>query len=211
MHPNEVAIGQAVISAAIQAGVGRFVFHSVLHPQTHGMSHHWNKLQVEELLFESGLPFTILQPCAYMQNILGYWKPLVEQGIFSVPYSVETRISVVDLEDVAEAAAQVLINTGHQNATYELAGPQPLSQTETADLLSNALKRDVRAFQIDSGDWEKRSRAAGMTEYAIHTLMAMFAYYQQFGFVGNPNVLAWLLGRPPHTFSDFICHTTAGG
>ena len=81
MHPDEVGIGHAVISAAGRGGVGRLVFHSVLHPQTRGMSHHWNKLQVEELLFESGLPFTILQPCAYMQNILGYWKALVEEGI----------------------------------------------------------------------------------------------------------------------------------
>jgi hypothetical protein len=39
----------------------------------------------------------------------------------------------------------------------------------------------------------------------------MFAYYQRFGFIGNPNVLTWLLGRPPHTFSDFISHTGAGG
>ena len=53
-----------------------------------------------------------------------------------MPYSVETRISMVDLEDVAEAAARVLTTDGHLNATYELAGPQPLSQTETADLLS---------------------------------------------------------------------------
>ncbi len=70
MHPDEVAIGRRVIDAALAAGVEHFVYHSVLHPQTATMPHHWNKLQVEEALFESRLPFTILQPTAYMQNLL---------------------------------------------------------------------------------------------------------------------------------------------
>ena len=36
------------------------------------MPHHWLKMRVEEKLFASGLPFTILQPAAYMQNVLAY-------------------------------------------------------------------------------------------------------------------------------------------
>jgi NAD(P)H dehydrogenase (quinone) len=69
MHPDEVALGRAAIAAAQAAGVAHFVYHSVLHPQTEKMPHHWHKLRVEEVLLESGLPFTILQPAAYMQNI----------------------------------------------------------------------------------------------------------------------------------------------
>lgn len=211
MHPQEVEIARAVISAARQTQVQRIVFHSVLHPQTSGMNHHWNKLRVEEMLFESGLVFTILQPCAYMQNILGYWRALSESGVYALPYSVETRISVVDLDDVAEAAARVLTTDGHAHAIYELAGPQALSQAETAALLADAVGRAVRAEQADLGDWERKAHAAGMAEHTVKSLLAMFAYYEQFGFVGNSNVLAWLLGRPPHTFSYFIQRIIAGG
>ena len=53
MHPGEVEIGRLVLREAARAGVERFVFHSVLHPQTEKMPHHWNKLRVEELIFES--------------------------------------------------------------------------------------------------------------------------------------------------------------
>ncbi|MBI3362221.1 MAG: NmrA family NAD(P)-binding protein, partial [Chloroflexi bacterium] len=67
VNPEEVVIGNCVIGAARAAGVERFVYHSVLHPQTEAMPHHWNKLRVEEALFESGLPFTALQPAPYMQ------------------------------------------------------------------------------------------------------------------------------------------------
>jgi uncharacterized protein YbjT (DUF2867 family) len=55
MSPDEVVIGKLIISAAQEAGVERFVYHSVLHPQTEKMNHHWQKMRVEEMLFESGL------------------------------------------------------------------------------------------------------------------------------------------------------------
>jgi len=211
MHPEEVRIGRAVLQAAKRAGVSHFVYHSVLHPQVSRMPHHWNKMLVEEMIFESGLPFTILQPCAYMQNMLGYWKRIVADGVYALPYPVETRISVVDLEDVAEAAAQVLTTPGHQAAIYELAGPQALSQAETAVLLAEALRREVRTEQIDRSAWERQVRAAGMADYAVNTLLAMFAYYEHFGFEGNPNALARLLGRPAHTLTQFIQRVIAGG
>ena len=66
VSPEEIQIGKTAIAAAREAGVEQFVFHSVMHPQTEAMTHHWNKLRVEEALFESGLAYTILQPSSYM-------------------------------------------------------------------------------------------------------------------------------------------------
>ena len=63
-------------------------------------------------------------------------------------------------------------------------------------LIPDAEGHEVRAEQIDRRDWELRARAAGMVEYSVSTLLAMFEYYERFGLVGNSNVLAWLLGRP---------------
>ena len=51
MHPNELTIGESAIRAAQAAGVERFVYHSVLHPQIELMAHHWQKMRVEEKLF----------------------------------------------------------------------------------------------------------------------------------------------------------------
>jgi uncharacterized protein YbjT (DUF2867 family) len=61
MHPQEVLIGERLLQAAKSAGVKRFVYHSVLHPQTQAMPHHWNKLQVEEMVINSSMEFTILE------------------------------------------------------------------------------------------------------------------------------------------------------
>lgn len=207
MSPDEIAIGRTVIDAARAAGVEHLVYHSVLHPQTEVMPHHWQKLRVEELLFESGLSCTILQPAAYMQNLLAYWDSIVEQGIYRLPYAVETRLSMVDLEDVAAAAAIVLTEPGHGGATYELAGAEVLSQIEVARLLAQQLGRPVRAQAVSIEEWERGARASGLGDYQVETLIQMFRYYEHHGFWGNPNVLAWLLGRPPTTFAAFVERT----
>jgi NAD(P)H dehydrogenase (quinone) len=203
MHPDEVALGRTAIAAAQAAGVAHFVYHSVLHPQTEKMPHHWQKLRVEEILLESGLPFTILQPAAYMQNLLGSREAILNQGIYPVPYPVDTRLGMVDLLDVAAAAAAVLAEPEHVGATYELAGPEVLTQTEVAAILSQTLGRPVRAEQIAIADWQQQAAAAGLGSYQIETLTQMFDYYARIGFYGNSNVLRWLVARPLTPLAEF--------
>ena len=204
VSPDEVTIGQVAIEAARSAGVEHFVYHSVLHPQTEDMPHHWGKLRVDEQLFRSGLPYTILQPAAYMQNVFAHWDQILEQGVYPVPYAVGTRLGMVDLEDVAEAAAVVLTQAGHVNATYELAGVEALTQTEVAALMGRKLGRPVRAQAVSPEGWEQNAQSAGLGDYQVRTLLKMFRYYERYGFWGNPRVLGWLLGRPPTTFAAFV-------
>lgn len=204
MHPDEVEIGRLVLAAAKQAGVAHFVYHSVLHPQTEEMPHHWHKLQVEVMIFAAGLPFTILQPTAYLQNLLVSWELITQQGVYRVPYPVESRLSLVDVADVAEAAATVLTEPGHAGAIYELAGTWPLSQVEVANLLGQGIGRLVQAEEWPLEEWISRAQNSGMGRYQMETLVKMFQYYARFGLVGNPQVLTWLLKRPPTDLTAFV-------
>ncbi|RME61458.1 MAG: NAD-dependent epimerase/dehydratase family protein, partial [Caldilineae bacterium] len=185
MHPQEAEIGRLALESAQTAGMERIVYHSVLHPQTENMPHHWNKLRVEEAILASGLPFTILQPAAYMQNVLGYWSAIVEEGVYRVPYRVTARLALVDLDDVAEAAARVLTEAGHEWAIYELAGPENLSQLDVAEILGQALGRIVRAEETPQGARAAAARKGGLNDYAVETLLAMFRYYDRHGLLGN--------------------------
>jgi uncharacterized protein YbjT (DUF2867 family) len=210
MNSDEFAIGRAIINEAQRAGVEHLVYHSVLHPQAEKINHHWQKLRVEEMIFESGIPFTILQPASYMQNLLAGWKSIVEDGALLVPYSVNSKFSFVDLEDVAEAAKIVLTEPNHKNAIYELAGTEPTSHAEVAKIMSRILNRDVRAEKEKIGDWKLRAERSPegtqskRDKYAIENLVRMFEYYDQWGLVGNPNVLKWLLRREPTSIESFI-------
>lgn len=213
VHPDEISIASEIIEAAARTGVRQFVYHSVLHPQIEAMPHHWNKMRVEEHIFLSGLPFTILQPAVYMQNILVNWGNIIETGKYTVPYDVDSRISMVDLEDVALAAANVLMDIHaedhiplHIGATYELVGTQAITPAQIAAILAQQLGRPVVAEKVSIETWKSRARNSGMGEYQVNTLVKMFNYYEKFGFWGNPQVLSWLLNRPPTSFESFVKH-----
>jgi uncharacterized protein YbjT (DUF2867 family) len=166
------------------------------------MAHHWEKLHVEELLFESGLPFTILQPAPYMQNMLSSWKSIVDDDVLRVPYSIYSPFSFIDLADLAEAATIVLSEPGHRNAIYELAGTLPVTPVELADVFSHVLGHPVRAEQEEIAAW--KIRAGGIGEYALENLVRMFEYYDRWGLAGNPNVLRWILKKEPAALEIFI-------
>jgi uncharacterized protein YbjT (DUF2867 family) len=219
IHPDELLIGRVAIAAARAVGVERFVFHSVLHPQIQAMPHHWNKLHVEEALLESQMSYTILRPSNYMQNVLAGllpsdyrqnvlagWRMIVESGVYMVPYSVKsgTRTNMVDLEDVAHAASVVLTEPGHLGATYELAGPDILTQTEIAQILGKHLKRQVRVEELSVEAWMRNAKVVGMGDYQIETLAKMFQYYDRYDFLGNSLTLSSLIGRAPKSFDAFI-------
>ncbi len=210
VHPDETDIGRRTIAAAREAGVERFVLHSVLHPQTEAMPHHWAKLRVEEYLFESGLPFTILQPAPYMQNILGQWDRIVREGLYRVPYALTTRVAMVDLEDVAATAARVLAEPRHAGATYELCGSELLDQTEIASALGRHLERSVQAETVSLDVWAKTA-GARPGSYRLETLVEMFRYYERFGMTGSPAALESLLGRPPRRFSECLARSRGRG
>jgi NAD(P)H dehydrogenase (quinone) len=209
VSPHEIAFGKAMIDAATRADVRRFVYHSVLHPQIKAMPHHWNKMRVEEMLFSAKLDITILQPTVYMQNSLAEWDRMIGDGVYRMPYPIETRLSLVDLDDVAQAAALVLTKDGHGSATYELVGTAPMSQIEIAETFGRILQRDVRAEAEPIEAWRDRARSAAMDDYQRETLIKMFEAYAHDGLKGSPHVLSWLLNRPPTTLAAFAARIAA--
>jgi len=204
MHAQEFEIGKAAADAAVTAGVQHFVYHSVLHPQTEKMAHHWAKMRVEEYLFEQPLKISILQPTAYMQNLLSNLAKVKELGTYQVPYPVSSRLSLVDLMDVADAAVRILSDNALSGGTYELCGTEPLTQSAVADSLSLAIGRDVTAVEISQDSWQKAIGPANLTDYAATNLLRMFSYYASYGLTGSPFVLRQILGRRPTSLDAFL-------
>ncbi|TFH36278.1 MAG: nucleoside-diphosphate sugar epimerase [Anaerolineales bacterium] len=204
MHPQEEAIAENVLHLAKESAAGHFVYHSVLRPYIRAMPHHINKARVEERLYAANLPFTIVQPAAYMQNTLPGLRSAGEEGVYRVPYPIETRLGMVDLEEVAEVAASIIANPAHFGATYELAGSEVLTPFQVAEQMSAALGKPIRASEIELEAWKDQAAQSGLSRYSIETLLKMFRYYAEHGFWGNPHTLTTLLGRPPKTYAQFL-------
>jgi uncharacterized protein YbjT (DUF2867 family) len=133
--PGEPAGVPALLAAARRAGVGRVVYHSVLRPQIRAMPHHAAKDRVEEALDASGLAWRVLQPCAYADNLDGQLPAVAASGLFRSPWGLATAQSLIDVRDVADAAAVLLTEDGLDGGTFEAVGPERLTAPRIAELM----------------------------------------------------------------------------
>ncbi len=155
LHPDEPAYVAQAIEACRIADVTRIVYHSVASPYLPELPHHLGKAVSEDLVRQSYLDWTILQPGVYLQN-LDLSGPQVR-----VPYDVDALFGFLDLADLGAAAARVLLENGHVGATYELA-----SRQATVRILAE----EAGVEAVTGGD-----------EAEHPWLRAMFAYYDRHG------------------------------
>ena len=197
--PGEAGGAADLLAAARRAGVPRVVYHSVLRPQARSMPHHAAKDRVEEALDASGLAWRVLQPCAYSANLDGELAAAASSGRFRSSWGLEQAQSLVDLHDIAEAAAVLLTEDGLDGGTFEAAGPEALTAPRIAALLGDRLGREVTAEDVVPD-----GPVPPTADYAAHCLRRMLDHYRAHGFTGSPRVLEALLGRPARTFADHL-------
>lgn len=196
-HPEEADGAAALFAEARRAGVGRIVYHSVLRPQTRVLPHHAAKDLAEEALESSGVPWRVLQPCSYAQNLDPVLPEVARTGVLRSYWGVRTAQSLVDVEDVAAAAVVLLTEDGLDGGTFEAAGPEPLTAPRIAELMGERLGREVVADDVIPAGEQPSA-------YAARCRRATFDHQRAHGFVGSPRVLTDLLGRPPRTYAQHL-------
>ena len=211
LHPHERAMGMAIIDAAAAEGVQHFVLSSVLHAITTDLVQHEIKRDVEEHLLSSGLEFTILQPSNYMLPLK--LKPVFERGVFELSWSLDRQQSLVCIGDITDVAASVLGDTErHGGATYELVGPGRYTAHELGAIMSRVMGKTIAVKQIDADTYLKAwvgDKDLAQCTHQVRVLRSISKRYSSHDFLGNPNVLTWLLRRPPTSFESYFRHQYA--
>lgn len=206
LSPTERSVGFAIVDASAASGVRHFVFSSVLHAITTDLVQHEIKRDVEEHLLSSGLEFTILQPSNFMLPLK--LNPVFDRGVFELSWSLDRKQSLVDLGDVTDVAALVLTEGArHFGATYELVSAGRYDAHELGSILSRVLERPIEVRQIDADTYLKAwvgDADPSTLEHEVSVLRGITNRYSNHDFVGNPNVLTWLLGRAPTTFEEYV-------
>ncbi|WP_156517205.1 SDR family oxidoreductase, partial [Rhodococcus sp. EPR-279] len=132
---DERPIIDLLIAIGPANGLQHIVFHSVIHPNLHQLTHHHQKDIAEGILRSSGIPTTVLRPSHYMQNYLEVWE-FLQAGVMPYPVSPDSVMGVVDVADVAEAAANILVDpTPHTDRVYDLSTVE-LTRHEMAEIWS---------------------------------------------------------------------------
>lgn len=212
-HPREDEVGLAAIRAARSAGVGHFVFGSVLHPHITALTQHAMKLRVSEALLESGLAWTVIEPCHYMQTL--QHRAVYGGDPFRLTWSLDRRQALVDLADVTDVVARVIEEgpTSHHAATYELSSGECLTAHEIAAALGELLGRPVGTELVMPGDVIDNvfgpDENTARREERIRLFKKVADWYSEHDFDGSATVLRALLDRPPTSFAQFIARDHA--
>ncbi|MBX0293499.1 SDR family oxidoreductase [Haloarcula nitratireducens] len=142
LRPPEMSqVGQAreFVDAAARVGVEHCAVLSVLGADRNPLLPH---RRIERHVESSGLSYTHLRPSFFTQNLLEVHGDALARGEIAVPAG-DGETSFVDARDVGAVAAAVLTEPGHEDAAYDLTGPDALTYDEVAAIASEVLDRPV--------------------------------------------------------------------
>ncbi len=207
---DELTQAMLTLTLAREAGVKGIVYLSVLKGEDYAdVPHFAGKYTVERMIEALDLPATILRPAYFIQNDLGQKEPLTKAGIYGSPIGSK-GLSMVDVRDIAEAAAAELVRREKASAplgreTYALVGPDALTGEGIAAIWSEALGHPVRHGGDDLEAVEQRLKAMMPAWHALD-LRLMFARYQSDAAVAMGDDIARLtalIGHAPRSYGDF--------
>lgn len=169
--------------------------------------------QIAERLRASGLPWTVLDPNSFMQNLLWSAETISRDGVF-FDCTSDDKLSAVDTRDVAAVAAAVLTTPGHEGRTYVVTGPEALSRGEMASQLSATVGQQVRYVAHGPAEHQRYLQTGthplttgqGITLPApsAHDVARYYGVVLRGGFGANvTSVVADLTRRPPTTFAQW--------
>ncbi|MHA4808898.1 NmrA family NAD(P)-binding protein [Flavitalea flava] len=125
--------------------------------------------QIEDYLENSGLEWTHVRPSQFMQVYLREAAGILRTGELRLPLE-QIRMSPVDLQDVAQVIAALLIEGGHEGESFRITGPEALGMADIAAIISIVVGKSLRYVPVS---WEERCemlKGAGLPSYFIEAL-----------------------------------------
>jgi uncharacterized protein YbjT (DUF2867 family) len=203
--PNAPDLASNAVSEAKKAGIRHIVKQSVmgadLEADVGTMRLH---RQVEEIIEQSGIPFTFLRPNEFMQNFINFHSPSIKgNNAFYIPLE-DAKVSLVDVRDIAAVAVKSLIDEDkHKNKTYLITGPEALSYHQVAEVLSNATGKRISYVNISEEEAKAAMKEIGMSDWLINTVSELSDYFRKGKASEVSSAVEEVTGRKPVSFSQF--------
>lgn len=134
-----------VANAVRRSGVAHLIYSSVAGCDRHtGIPFFESKARIEDAIREARIPFTIVRPVFFMENILSSRSlPMLRMGVLRLPLSPRRRLQQISLEDLGAFTRHVARNRERfQGLTIEIASDE-ISGEESAAVLSRVCGRGI--------------------------------------------------------------------
>lgn len=167
-------------------------------------------LAIESAIHQSGLPFTILRPAFFFQNLLKLAPRIASKRELTAPFGAH-RIAMVDAADVAVAAANILMAPGrHAGTTYTLTRDKAWQMKDVALQMSETFGCSIRYRSPPA--WlagvAQRLSGVGREEVQHNLEMVRQIYRKDLGEETSFDLIK-LLGRSPTPLREFLAQHQA--
>jgi NAD(P)H dehydrogenase (quinone) len=206
---DRVAQHAAAIDAARRAGIRHIVYTSWVNavednPAAVTRDHRLT----EDAIRKSGIPYTILRNQRYAEGLIEVGQHAVASGIL-VSNSGRGVWAPVARRDCAAAAAVVLTVSGHERQTYEITGPDLISEYDFAKMLTQVTGKPVRVVDVDDATYVETLVKSGMSPESAK-VAASFGLATRMSAINiKSDALQILLGHPPQSVRDMLAHNKA--
>lgn len=202
---EQVTLQCRAIAAAARAGVRQIVKISDLgaEPGSDLVHAQWN-WTIEAAIRESGVPYTFIRPRFFMQTLLLVVAPSVmAEDVFFAPPG-NGRVALVDVRDIADVAVAALVEPGHAHRVYELTGPEELSFTDVARILSEGLQRDIRCVETPPEEVRSSLVQSGLPGWFADDLVEAFSRVRDGRSAGLTGTVSDVAGHPARALAEFV-------
>jgi uncharacterized protein YbjT (DUF2867 family) len=194
---------KSFIAAAKNAGVAHVVKLSVIGADLHSTSRFQRfHREVEIELENSGMGWTNLRPNLFMQTTLSYKPTIVSQNAIFASAG-NSRISAVDVRDIAAVAAVMLTEAGHEGKNYIITGPEALTHTEMAAHLSEALGKQVRYVDVPYSVTRDALLQMRIPAWQVEGIIELNDMYKRGEAAGVTDTVRSVAKKEPITFAQF--------
>jgi NAD(P)H dehydrogenase (quinone) len=196
---------RAAMHAAAAAGVGHVVYTSHVSPVDRNPIGDIAKenAATEAALGDHGFAWTILRFGSFAELQVQPASMAVAAGKL-ISNAGEGRIAPVSRQDCADAAAAVLTSDGHERRTYEITGPESLSQREIAGLLAEVTGRSMRVVRIGDNLLTWGMVRCGVPRPVARAVTAFGCAVREGYFDVVDPAFELLTGRPPRSLRDVL-------
>ncbi|RBY83057.1 NAD(P)-dependent oxidoreductase [Geodermatophilus sp. TF02-6] len=190
-----VAQHRAVVDAAVRAGVGRVAYTSILRADETPLPLAPDHRATEEMLRDSGLPYTLLRNGWYTENYLPTLQQARRTGEL-VSSAGDGRVASATRRDYAAATAAVLAADGHEGAVHELSGDTAWGFDELAAAIGELVGRQVIHRRLSPEEHLATLREGGLDEGTAGFVVALDAGIRDGALALTTGDLSRLAGRP---------------
>lgn len=199
-----------VIDAALLAGVGHIVLISDVGTREEAEPHIGAASWVgEQHLIKCATSWTILRAGYFMESYAQ--EAQLWQAVGRLAELGENRVGFVSRDDVAAAAAGILVGEGHVGAIYNATGPEALSVADRAALISKITGKPMEVVEASIEDIRHELEVAGFPEDYLEILLYIKRKTSEAGYDIVTGDVERLSGCPPTSLSDVLMNHIAKG